>query len=51
MLMGDKVQRLRKESGWSQKHLAEMIGTNGPIIDRYERGEMTPSVEVVRKKE
>jgi transcriptional regulator with XRE-family HTH domain len=42
MLMGDKIQKLRKEKGWSQKHLAEMIG-------RYERGEMTPSVEVAKK--
>lgn len=25
------------------------IGTSGPIIGRYERGEMTPSVEVAKK--
>lgn len=49
MLMGDKIQKLRKEKGWSQKDLAQMIGTSGPIIGRYERGEMTPSVEVARK--
>lgn len=49
MLMGDKIQRLRKDRGWSQKYLAEMIGTSGPIIGRYERGEMTPSVEVAKK--
>lgn len=49
MQMGDKIQKLRKTKGWSQKHLAEMIGTSGPIIGRYERGEMTPSVEVAKK--
>lgn len=49
MLMGDKIQRLRKERGWNQKHLAEMIGTSGPIIGRYERGEMTPSVDGCKK--
>lgn len=49
MTMGDKIQRLRKDRGWSQKHLAEMIGTSGPIIGRYERNEMTPSVEVAKK--
>lgn len=49
MTMGDKIQRLRKERDWSQKHLAEMIGTSGPIIGRYERDEMTPSVEVAKK--
>jgi len=26
-----------------------MIGTSGPIIGRYERGEMVPSVEVAKK--
>ena len=49
MLMGDKLQKLRKERGWSQKHLAEIIGTSGPIVGRYERSEMTPSVEVAKK--
>lgn len=49
MSMGDKIQRFRKERGWSQKQLAEIIGTSSPIIGRYERGEMTPSVEVAKK--
>jgi transcriptional regulator with XRE-family HTH domain len=49
MLMGEKIQKLRKEKGWSQKHLAETIGTSGPIVGRYERSEMTPSVEVAKK--
>jgi len=29
--------------------LAKKIGTSGPIVGRYERGEMTPSVEVAKK--
>ncbi len=29
--------------------MAKKIGTSGPIIGRYERGEMTPSVEVAKK--
>jgi transcriptional regulator with XRE-family HTH domain len=29
--------------------LAKRIGTSGAIIGRYERGEMTPSIEVVKK--
>ena len=49
MLMGDKIQRPRKDRGWSRKHLADMIGVSGPIIGRYERGEMIPSVEVAKK--
>jgi transcriptional regulator with XRE-family HTH domain len=49
MAIGDKIQGLRKRQGWSQQQLAKKIGTSGPIVGRYERGEMTPSVEVAKK--
>lgn len=49
MAIGDKIQALRKQHGWSQQLLAKKIGTSGPIVGRYERGEMTPSVEVAKK--
>jgi transcriptional regulator with XRE-family HTH domain len=49
MAIGDKIQVLRKQHGWSQQQLAKKIGTSGPIVGRYERGEMTPSVEVAKK--
>ncbi len=49
MAIGDKIQTLRKQHGWSQQQLAKKIGTSGPIVGRYERGEMTPSVEVAKK--
>jgi transcriptional regulator with XRE-family HTH domain len=49
MAIGDKIQMLRKQHGWSQQRLAKKIGTSGPIVERYERGEMTPSVEVAKK--
>jgi transcriptional regulator with XRE-family HTH domain len=49
MAIGDKILSLRKDNGWSQQQLAKEIGTSGPIIGRYERGEMTPSVEVAKK--
>jgi transcriptional regulator with XRE-family HTH domain len=32
-----------------QQQLAKKVGTSGPIVGRYERGEMTPSVEVAKK--
>lgn len=47
--MGRRIQTLRKEQGWSQQQLAKKIGTSGPIIGRYERDEMTPSVQVAKK--
>jgi transcriptional regulator with XRE-family HTH domain len=40
---------LRKARKWSQPELAQHIGTSGPVIGRYERAEMTPSIEVARK--
>jgi transcriptional regulator with XRE-family HTH domain len=49
MAIGDKILALRKERGWSQQQLAKSLGTSGPIVGRYERGEMTPSVEVAKK--
>jgi transcriptional regulator with XRE-family HTH domain len=49
MAIADKILSLRKERGWSQQDLAGKISTSGPIIGRYERGEMVPSVEVAKK--
>jgi transcriptional regulator with XRE-family HTH domain len=49
MAIGDKIVKLRKERRWSQQHLAKKLGTSGPIIGRYERSEMVPSVEVAKK--
>jgi transcriptional regulator with XRE-family HTH domain len=40
---------LRKQHGWSQQQLAKKVGSSGPIVGHYERGEMTPSVEVAKK--
>ncbi len=49
MAIGDKVLKLRKDRKLSQQKLAKLIGTSGPIVGRYERGEMVPSVEVAGK--
>ena len=46
---GRRVLALRKEKGWSQPEMTKKIGTSGPIIGRYERGEMTLSIEVAKK--
>lgn len=46
---GARILELRREKGWSQPELAGKIGTSGAIIGRYERGEMTPSIDVARK--
>lgn len=46
---GNRLLRLRKERGWSQPQLGKQIGTSGAIIGRYERGEITPSIDVAKK--
>jgi transcriptional regulator with XRE-family HTH domain len=46
--VGDKILALRKQQGSSQQQLAKKVGASGPIIGRYERGEMVPSVEVAK---
>jgi len=35
---GARLQRLRKEKGFTQKALAEKIGSKGIVISDYERG-------------
>jgi len=39
----------RKVQGFTRKKLAEKIGTSGPIVGRYERGDMMPSIEIASK--
>lgn len=46
---GKKITALRKEKKISQGELAKMINTSTSVIGRYERDEMTPSVEAAKK--
>ena len=46
---GNRLLSLRKEQGWPQPELGKKIGTSGAIIERYERSEITPSIEVAKK--
>lgn len=43
------MMQARKEKGLSREELAARISTSGPIIGRYERGDMMPSVEIATK--
>ncbi len=49
MDFGDNMMLIRKKKGLSQADLGRMIGTSGDVIGRYERGDITPSIEVVSK--
>ena len=49
MSLHDNMLLIRKKKGISQADLGKLIGTSGDVIGRYERGDITPSVEVVSK--
>jgi transcriptional regulator with XRE-family HTH domain len=45
--LGDRVQELRKERGWSQADVASRIGADAGQISRYESGRITPSADAI----
>jgi len=47
MLLGEKIQQLRKERGLSQEQLASRITVSRQAISKWELGEATPDVENV----
>ena len=49
MTFGERITRLRKQLKWSQDELAKKAGTSAPIIGRYERNEIKPSIEMAKK--
>lgn len=49
MLFGKRLADTRKNKNISQDELAKNIGVHAPIIGRYEREEVKPSVEVAVK--
>jgi len=49
MKTGVTITRLRKENNLSREELGKMTGTSGAVIGRYERDEITPSVEIANK--
>lgn len=46
---GKKIAALRKASKMSQTELAKALRTSTSVIGRYERDEMTPSIDAARK--
>lgn len=49
MTIGEHIMLLRKKKKLSQAALGKAVGTSGDIIGRYERGIITPSIEVIMK--
>lgn len=46
---GKKLAECRKAKGLSQKELAQLLNTSHSVIGKYEREEMTPSIEAAVK--
>jgi transcriptional regulator with XRE-family HTH domain len=49
MNIGDEITALRKAKKMSQADLAKAAGVSREIIGRYERNEVSPSVDVAKK--
>lgn len=49
MLFGERLLSTRKKRKISQDELAKQIGVHAPIIGRYEREEVKPSIEMATK--
>ena len=49
MLFGERLLSVRKSKKISQDELAKKIGVHAPVIGRYERNEVKPSIEVATK--
>lgn len=50
MNFGQRVAIVRKQRGLTQGELGERIGgTSGDMVSKYERGSMTPSIDVAAK--
>jgi len=46
---GKKLRECREAKGLSQSEVAKLLGTNHSIIGKYERDEVKPTIDVVKK--
>lgn len=49
MSFGEKLKQLRKEKGWSQDKLGEIVKIHGRHIGKYESGQVMPTAEAIVK--
>jgi transcriptional regulator with XRE-family HTH domain len=49
MKLGNRIYSLRKEKKMTRDEIGKLVGTSGAVIGRYERDEITPSVEIAKK--
>lgn len=46
---GKKLRECREAKGFSQSELAKLLNTNHSIIGKYERDEVKPTIDVVKR--
>lgn len=49
MIDGNLLKALRRERGLSQEELGDLVGTEGNLVSRWERGTSTPSLHYMHK--
>jgi len=49
MSFGKRLTEVRKRKNLSQEDVAKHLGTKSPVIGRYERDEMKPSIDTATK--
>jgi transcriptional regulator with XRE-family HTH domain len=49
MTFNEKITIARKNKGWTQSHVGDLIGVSRDLIGKYERGDLNPPLEVATK--
>ena len=49
MTLGEKILQARKDNGWSQAKLAELVDVKQQAVFRWERGITTPTLKTLRR--
>ncbi|MBQ8749380.1 MAG: helix-turn-helix transcriptional regulator [Clostridia bacterium] len=49
MCLGEKLRKLRKENGYSQQEVADILNITRDIITKYENNRCEPNVELIKK--
>lgn len=49
MTIGEKIRKIRKENGLTQKQLGEKLGVSYQMIAQYENGKRNPKIDTIEK--